>query len=89
MAAEWLAWEAATKNGTRWAIVAPTFGDVRDVCAEGNSGIIGILREYGVLEDYNSTYGHIKLTNGSLIRLFSADEPNRLRGPQFHGAWCD
>jgi phage terminase large subunit-like protein len=89
MAAEWLAWEAATQNGTRWAIVAPTFGDVRDVCAEGNSGIIGILREYGVLEDYNRTYGHIKLTNGSLIRLFSADEPNRLRGPQFHGAWCD
>ena len=89
MAAEWLAWEAATKNNTRWAIVAPTFGDVRDVCAEGNSGIIGILREYGVLEDYNRTYGHIKLTNGSLIRLFSADEPNRLRGPQFHGAWCD
>ena len=89
MAAEWLAWEAATKNGTRWAIIAPTFGDVRDVCAEGNSGIIGILQEYGVLEDYNRTYGHIKLTNGSLIRLFSADEPNRLRGPQFHGAWCD
>ena len=68
MAAEWLAWEAATNNDTRWAIIAPTFGDVRDVCAEGNSGIIGILREYGVLEDYNRTYGHIKLTNGSLSR---------------------
>jgi len=89
MAAEWLAWQAATNDHTRWAIVAPTFGDVRDVCAEGNSGIIGILREYDVLEDYNRTYGHIKLRNGSLIRLFSADEPNRLRGPQFHGAWCD
>jgi len=89
MAAEWLAWQAATNDHTRWAIVAPTFGDVRDVCAEGNSGIVGILREYDVLEEYNRTFGHIKLRNGSLIRLFSADEPNRLRGPQFHGAWCD
>jgi len=89
MAAEWLAWQAATNDYTRWAIVAPTFGDVRDVCAEGNSGIVGILREYDVLEEYNRTYGHIKLRNGTLIRLFSADEPNRLRGPQFHGAWCD
>ena len=89
MAAEWLAWEAATRNSTRWAIIAPTFGDVRDVCAEGNSGIINILREYGVLEDYNRSNGQIYLSNGSQIKLFSADEPNRLRGPQFHGAWCD
>ena len=89
MAAEWLAWQAATNNNTRWAIIAPTFGDVRDVCAEGNSGIVNILYEYGVLEDYNRTQGQIKLTNGSLIKLYSADEPNRLRGPQFHGAWCD
>lgn len=33
--------------------------------------------------------GEIKLTNGSSIKLFSAQEPDRLRGPQFHGAWCD
>jgi len=33
--------------------------------------------------------GEIRLTNGSRIKLFSADEPDRLRGPQFHGAWCD
>jgi hypothetical protein len=89
MAAEWLAWQAATHNHTRWAIIAPTFGDVRDVCAEGNSGIVNILYEYGVLEDYNRTQGQIRLSNGSLIKLYSADEPNRLRGPQFHGAWCD
>jgi len=33
--------------------------------------------------------GEIKLNNGSLIKLFSAEDPDRLRGPQFHGAWCD
>jgi len=88
-AAEWLAWEATTQNNTRWAIVAPTFGDVRDVCAEGESGIINILRSYGSLLDYNRSQGAITLTNGSKIKLFSADEPDRLRGPQHHGAWCD
>ena len=88
-AAEWLAWEATTQNDTRWAIVAPTFGDVRDVCAEGESGIINILRSYGSLLDYNRSQGSITLTNGSKIKLFSADEPDRLRGPQHHGAWCD
>ena len=88
-AAEWLAWEATTQNNTRWAIVAPTFGDVHDVCAEGESGIINILRDYGSLADYNRSQGAITLTNGSKIKLFSADEPDRLRGPQHHGAWCD
>jgi len=88
-AAEWLAWEATTQNNTRWAIVAPTFGDVRDVCAEGESGIINILRAYGSLQYYNRSQGSITLKNGSHIKLFSADEPDRLRGPQHHGAWCD
>ena len=72
-AAEWLAWEATTQNNTRWAIVAPTFGDVRDVCAEGESGIINILRAYGSLQHYNRSQGSITLKNGSHIKLFSAD----------------
>ena len=29
------------------------------------------------------------MTNGSRIKLFSADQPDRFRGPQHHGAWCD
>ena len=88
-AAEWVAWQAIKYPGTRWAVVAATFGDVRDTCAEGESGIISILRRYGVLKHYNRSMGEIRLDNGSLIKMFSADEPDRLRGPQFHGAWCD
>ena len=88
-AAEWLAWQAIRQPNTRWAVVAATFGDVRDTCAEGESGLITILRRYEQLKNYNRSMGEIKLTNGSLIKLFSADEPDRLRGPQFHGAWTD
>jgi len=88
-AAEWLAFEASRKRNTRWAIVAPTFADARDTCAEGVSGVVQILREYGTLQDYNRSIGEIVLTNKSRIKLYSGEEPNRLRGPQFHGGWFD
>lgn len=70
-------------------MVAATFGDVRDTCAEGESGLVPIMRQYGMLEAYNRSIGEIRVRNGSLIRLYSAEEPDRLRGPGFYGAWCD
>ena len=88
-AAEWLAWQAIRHPKTRWAIVAPTHADARDTCVEGESGILNILREYGVLKDYNRSISEIFLTNGSRMKLFSGEEPDRLRGPQFHGGWFD
>lgn len=88
-AAEWLAWEAISKPDTRWAIVAPTYADARDTCAEGESGVLNVLRRYKALADWNRSLGEILLTNGSRIKLFSADKPDRFRGPQHHGAWCD
>ena len=88
-AAEWLAWQASSNPRTRWAIAAPTYSDVRDTCAEGVSGIIQILKEYRTLKDYNRSIGEIFLTNGSRIKLFSGEEPDRFRGPQFHGGWFD
>lgn len=88
-AAEWLAYEAITRPETRWAIVAPTYKDARDTCAEGVSGILTVLRRYKAIQDYNRSLGEIILINGSRIKLFSADEPDRFRGPQHHGAWCD
>lgn len=42
-----------------------------------------------MLENYNRSIGEILLKNGSRIKLFSADQPERFRGPQHHGAWCD
>ena len=87
--AEWIAWQAIRNPKTRWAVVAATFSDVRDTCAEGESGLVPILRRYQALESYNRSIGEIRLVSGSRIKLFSAAEPDRLRGPQFHGAWCD
>lgn len=75
------------------AVVAPTLGDLRRTCIEGPSGILSTLPEE-CLENkqnspYNSRTAEIKLWNGSKIMGFSANEPDRMRGPQYHRAWCD
>lgn len=91
-AAEELAWQAVRQPNTRWAILSATFADGRDTCVEGDSGILGVLRRYGMLRDknpWNRSIGELSLRNGSRIKVFSADEPDRLRGPQHHGAWVD
>ena len=88
-AGEWLAYKAITEPNTRWAIVAPTFGDARDTCVEGESGILAILNRYGAVRSFNRSSIQIRLRNNSIIQAFSGEEPERLRGPQHHGAWVD
>jgi len=87
--AEWLAYQAVREPGTRWAVVAATFADARDTCVEGESGLQTILNRYRMIRRWNRSIGEIDLRNGSKIKLFSSEEPDRLRGPQHHGAWCD
>ena len=75
------------------AVVTPPFGDIRRTAFGGVSGILKFLpREClmgGTGRGYNATSSEINLYNGSKIMGFSATEPDRLRGPQFHRAWCD
>ena len=87
--AEWLAWKAIDRPGTRCAIVARTYADARDTCAEGESGVIAVLNRFSAVDNYNRSIGEITLKNGSRIKLFSAEEPDRLRGPQHEFVWCD
>lgn len=74
--------------GARIAIVARTISDARDTCVEGQSGLLGVLPRGSVLT-WNRSLGELILTNGTRYKLFSAEEPDRLRGPQHHRAWCD
>ena len=73
---------------SRIAVVAPTVGDVRKVCLEGVSGLLSVLPP-ACIERTNFALGEIHLWNGTVYQTFGAEEPNRLRGPQFHRAWCD
>jgi phage terminase large subunit-like protein len=80
---EWALTQA--KPGTRGAIVAATAADVRDVMIEGESGLHTIAPHL----HYEPSKRRITWPNGAQASLFSADEPDRLRGPQFHWAICD
>ena len=87
-AAEWTWWEAWTKPATRWLVSAPTSGDVRDVCFEGDSGLLNVIPTK-LIESYTKSLHELKLINGSIIKGIPASEPDRFRGPQFHGGWLD
>ena len=79
---------ARTHPKSRIAVVAPTFGDGRDTCVEGESGLLSVIPRQFV-RNWNRSMGELSLVNGSQFKLFSADEPDRLRGPQHHRAWCE
>jgi len=87
-AAEQVGWWAYTEPGTRWLVAAPTSADVRATCFEGDSGLLAVIPK-ALIADYNKTAHELRLTNGSLIKGIPASEPERFRGPQFHGGWCD
>jgi len=87
-AAEDMAYYGRTHAGTRLAVVAPTYADARDTCVEGESGLLACLDREEV-RTWNRSLGELVLKNGTRYKLFSSDEPDRLRGPQHHRAWCD
>ena len=87
-AAEWLWWEGWSQPNTRWLVSAPTSGDVRDVCFEGDSGLLSVIPPI-LIADYIKSLHEIKLKNGTIIKGIAASEPSRFRGPQFHGGWLD
>lgn len=91
--AEDLASYLVSNPGHRCAILAPTFADARDTCVEGESGLLAVLERYGLTEEtglkWNKTLGQVVLPNKAQVKLFSAESPARLRGPQHHRAWVD
>ena len=85
---------ALRNPNTICAVVAPTFGDLRRVCFGGPSGLVSIIPKECLgdeknIKGYSSSMNEIRLHNGSKIVGYAASEPDRLRGPQFHRAWCD
>jgi predicted phage terminase large subunit-like protein len=82
-------WKLAWDNpNTRWLVSAPTYSDVKDVCFLGESGLVNVMPR-SIIARHVVSDNEIHLTNGSLIKGIAASEPERFRGPQFHGGWLD
>ena len=88
MGAAWAWWQAWSVPKSFGAIIAPTRYDAQSVCIEGPAGILN-QAPASIIKAYNKSELKITLINGSTIQGFSASEPDRLRGPQHHWAWCD
>jgi phage terminase large subunit-like protein len=86
--AEWVREEVESGRRGRIALVAPTAADARDVMVEGESGLLAVSPPW-FRPQYEPSKRRITWPNGALATVFTADEPDRLRGPQHDGAWCD
>ena len=89
MGAEW-AIEQARHLGpkSRGALIGPTAADTRDILVQGESGILACAPAT-FRPTYNPSKRQLTYPNGAIQTLYSADEPNRLRGPQHHYGWFD
>ena len=79
--------ERLGKNGLI-ALIAPTAADVRDVMIQGESGILSVFPPE-LRPVYKPSVRRIEFHNGCLAFTYSAEQPERLRGPQHHWAWLD
>ena len=87
-AAEWIRHRVETGQARRIALVGATAADVRDVMVEGPSGILAVCPPWN-RPRYEPSKRRLTWPNGAMATTFSAEEPERLRGPQNDCAWID
>lgn len=85
--AEWVI-DRIEDGHQRIALIGPTAADVRDVMVEGESGILAVCPA-DLTPHYEPSKRRITFATGAIATTYSADEPDRLRGPQHEAAWAD
>ena len=81
----------------RLAAITSTNGDIEKVVIKGESGLLNVCwkedRTYRGAKMGAPVWSPTKRTlfweNGAELTCFSAEEPERLRGPQFQAIWAD
>ncbi len=69
-------------------LIGPTADDVRDVMVLGESGLLNICPR-DERPRFLASAARLEWPNGAVSQLFSAEEPDRLRGKQHMKLWCD
>jgi phage terminase large subunit-like protein len=80
--------EVSAARAGRVALVGPTAADARDVMVEGPTGILATASREN-RATYEPSKRRIVWANGAIGTLYSAEEPERLRGPQHDFFWAD
>lgn len=72
----------------RIALIGETFSDARNVMVEGPAGILAIHARHE-RPTWSPSLRKLEWANGAVAHVFSAEDPDALRGPQFDAAWAD
>ncbi|WP_246754766.1 DNA-packaging protein [Rhizobium lusitanum] len=94
--AEWVR-EQVKAGRKRIGLIAPTASDAREVMVEGESGLLSVCwaadrtvtGEMLGKPSYEPSKRRLTWANGAIATTYSAEEPERLRGPQTECIWCD
>jgi phage terminase large subunit-like protein len=92
--AEWIRAQAlglapfATEKASRIALVGETEHDVREVMIEGVSGLLAV-HGWHERPTWLPSRKRLEWRDGQIAQVFSAEDPESLRGPQFCCAWSD
>ncbi|WP_405029560.1 DNA-packaging protein [Novosphingobium sp.] len=85
---EWVRELAEAEPAARIALIGATLAEARSVMVEGESGILAICPP-GRSPTFEPSLRRLTWPNGAEATLYSAGEPESLRGPQHGYAWCD
>ena len=72
----------------RIALVGETYADAREVMVEGESGLLSV-HQNEQRPQWISSRRRLEWPNGAVAQVYSSEDPDALRGPQFEIAWCD
>ncbi|MEP0392322.1 MAG: terminase family protein [Erythrobacter sp.] len=86
--AEWVRMIAENNCEARIALVSSSLTEARSVMVEGESGLLACCPPER-RPMFEASLRRVRFPNGAQAQLFSAAEPESLRGPQFSHAWCD
>ncbi len=86
--AEWVREQVWHHGKQHVALIAPSYPEGREVMLEGKSGLLNI----GYRSErprYIASRRLLEWENGATGHIYSASDPEQLRGPQFDCAWAD
>ncbi len=86
--AEWVRSVAESDPNARIALLSASIAEARSVMVEGESGILACFAPEK-RPIFEPSLRRLKFSNGAQAQLYSAAEPEALRGPQHSHAWCD
>ena len=86
--AEWVRAHARALPEARIALIGETLADARTVMVEGVSGLLAV-HPPGARPLFEPSKRQVTWPCGAVAHLFSAEDPESLRGPQFTAAWAD